>query len=402
MPKHVTVWTHKQTGATVSVVQRAKALYLRHTRERLPVFTPLRHTDVMRAKEQARELSRELANARASNSGAPGATSRLTVSELFARYTRNVSALKKGDQPREDERRRILWLAYLGADKRASSVTPADVQRFIGERRLGRIVVDGLKLKTKVKPRTVDADVVWLQSVYNWADRAKLVTSKPLLGAQRPDVAAQLRPMADATRVAKLLKVAPKVHPRFALLLTAVRTLGWRISAVTKIDAADIRRTRTTLAPYGEIRKNWETDKEGVSAWLAMPKALRVAIDAAKLPKAGPVFPSSKDAELPMSRYYARELLERAEAFAKLPAIEGGDWHPYRRLWATERKGLPMTDVADAGGWADQRTVQKYQQKDPATSARVMLFTPTTRKAATKPHGPAHGHSVGRRTASKD
>lgn len=386
MPKVATLHTTGTLGATVAVVERGTWLYLRHTVARRPMFVPLKHHDVTRAKRQANELARELAKVRAAESGAPGARADLTVADLFARYARNVSAFKKGDQPREDERRRILWTAFLGAATRAASVTPADVDRFAAKRRLGQIVVDGLSLGRAVKPRTVDADIVWLQSVYNWADRAKILTGLPLRGSRRPDVATQLRPMADAARVAKLLKVANKVHPRFALLLTAVRYLGWRISAVCQIDGADVRLTKAPDAPHGMIRKNWQTDKEGVAAWLPIPKPLAVALKAAGV-TSGPLFPAPRSPDTPMSRYYARELLERAEALAKLAPIDGGDWHPYRRLWATERKALPLADVAQAGGWADQRTVQKYQQRDPKTTAKVMLFTAPAQKTRGQTHG---------------
>ena len=42
---------------------------------------------------------------------------------------------------------------------------------------------------------------------------------------------------------------------------------------------------------------------------------------------------------------------------AELPKLRGGVWHPYRRLWATERKHLPDLDVAAAGGWRDTRAL---------------------------------------------
>ena len=32
-------------------------------------------------------------------------------------------------------------------------------------------------------------------------------------------------------------------------------------------------------------------------------------------------------------------------------------WHSYRRKWATERKHLPLVDVAAAGGWNDKTTL---------------------------------------------
>jgi hypothetical protein len=52
---------------------------------------------------------------------------------------------------------------------------------------------------------------------------------------------------------------------------------------------------------------------------------------------------------------------------------DGGLWHAYRRKWATERKHLPLKDVAAAGGWNDVATLLKvYQQPDPATLLVVM------------------------------
>lgn len=43
------------------------------------------------------------------------------------------------------------------------------------------------------------------------------------------------------------------------------------------------------------------------------------------------------------------------------------------RAWATERKDLPDSDVARAGGWRDTRALtENYQQADPATMLRVV------------------------------
>lgn len=65
--------------------------------------------------------------------------------------------------------------------------------------------------------------------------------------------------------------------------------------------------------------------------------------------------------------------LLKAEKAAGLPKLVGGVFHPYRRLWATERKALPDADVAAAGGWKDTRALKlSYQQADPATLLRVV------------------------------
>ena len=56
---------------------------------------------------------------------------------------------------------------------------------------------------------------------------------------------------------------------------------------------------------------------------------------------------------------------------------KGGLWHPWRRKWATERKDLPVKDVAAAGSWSDTETLlRSYQQADKATVTRVVLNAP--------------------------
>ena len=45
-----------------------------------------------------------------------------------------------------------------------------------------------------------------------------------------------------------------------------------------------------------------------------------------------------------------------------------------RRKWATARKGLPLPDVAQAGGWRSQETLARcYQQPDDVTMLTVVL-----------------------------
>jgi hypothetical protein len=47
----------------------------------------------------------------------------------------------------------------------------------------------------------------------------------------------------------------------------------------------------------------------------------------------------------------------------------------YRRKWATERKELPLKDVAAAGGWKDVTTLLTcYQHAGEATMLKVMEF----------------------------
>jgi hypothetical protein len=77
-----------------------------------------------------------------------------------------------------------------------------------------------------------------------------------------------------------------------------------------------------------------------------------------------------------MDRHLLDKWLRVAEQKAELPKLTGGLWHPYRRMWATARKDLPLKDVAAAGGWRDTEALLTcYQQPDRETLLAVMAST---------------------------
>jgi hypothetical protein len=86
-----------------------------------------------------------------------------------------------------------------------------------------------------------------------------------------------------------------------------------------------------------------------------------------------PLFPAATRPEKPIAKMDALYLLRRAEAKAGLAKLDRGIWHPYRRLWAVERKHQPDVDVARGGGWRDLTTMTRsYQQADLVTMLRVV------------------------------
>jgi len=274
--------------------------------------------------------------------------------------------LKKGAQPEEDERRRALWTAVLG-DREIASLTKTDVERFVKDRRAGCIRLPDHALKTSVSETTVGADIIFLQTVLNWAVEQGKLDRSPLRGYRPPKTARPKRPIANYDRYLKVAAVAAQVHPRFGSFMALVESLGWRVSAICQLRAEDIDRKALPEAPHGRIRKYGVIDKERVEMWLPLLETERRMLD--RLPVLrGYLFPSLHDPDKPWRRSYARDLLERAEKLAGLEPIEGGDFHPYRRKWYTERKHLPLQDVMAAAGAKDPRTVQLlYQQVDDAT-----------------------------------
>jgi 2-polyprenyl-6-methoxyphenol hydroxylase-like FAD-dependent oxidoreductase len=72
----------------------------------------------------------------------------------------------------------------------------------------------------------------------------------------------------------------------------------------------------------------------------------------------------------------------RSRTRKSLAKLKEGRWHPYRRKWATERKHMPLTDVAAAGGWKDTETLLTcYQLPDRDTQLAVMNCTNKIRDA---------------------
>ncbi|HEX2681088.1 MAG TPA: hypothetical protein VHQ03_07330, partial [Candidatus Dormibacteraeota bacterium] len=97
----------------------------------------------------------------------------------------------------------------------------------------------------------------------------------------------------------------------------------------------------------------------------------------------GWIFCGERNPEQPMDRHLFDKWLRVAEKKAKLPKLEGGLWHPYRRKWATERKQHSLKDVAAAGGWKDTETLLTcYQHPDVDTLLAVMSEPKKIRDAA--------------------
>jgi integrase len=189
----------------------------------------------------------------------------------------------------------------------------------------------------------------------------------------------------------------------FGAFLDLVEGLGWRVSAICELRAADVDLTVNDARPYGRLRKRAETDKMGVAQWVPMSAPVRAAVLAALERNAAigeaPLFPAPRRSGS-WTRHHAKDLLERAEiaarkaalkredaeAAASLAPLDGSNFHAYRRAWATARKHLPLKDVAEAGGWRSTDTLLRcYTQVDEATMLAVVSETRKVRAAGAKP-----------------
>ncbi len=155
------------------------------------------------------------------------------------------------------------------------------------------------------------------------------------------------------------------------LALLLAEATGRRLGSIRQLSWADFD------FDTGTIRWKAEADKKRKEWLVPMPPALLEEVRRFRVKLGGAfgglVFPSPNNPTKPLGREVFHYALIAAERHAKLPKLDGGAWHTYRRKWGSERKHLSLVDVAAAGGWKDTQTLLTcYQQPDPETLLAVM------------------------------
>ena len=303
----------------------------------------LGHRDRDRAEQQAKELAGALLAANEAECRGD-----LTVADLFGRFEQEVTAHADSRQAAEDKRRLAVWTAYLGASRLVESMDRATLDGFVRARRAGTLKVPDVKLAPHPTDRTVGADLEFLRRVCNWALTVTRGNGKPLLDRHPltryaiPTNANPRRPVATYDRYLAIREHANVVDRQglFGAFLDLVEGLGWRVSAICELRAADVDLMANGARPHGLLER------------------AEITARAAALKR------------------------EDKEAAAMLAPLDGSDFHAYRRAWATARKHLPLKDVAAAGGWRSTATLLRcYTQVDDATIFAVVSETRKVRAA---------------------
>jgi integrase len=293
----------------------------------------------------------------------------LSLNRLHATYLSSPQhAAKKPRTRREDRRKLDRVIGFLGPERDVGSLSESDVCRYSQKRRRGG-----------VRDGTIGADLLALVNALNWATRERdscgrrLLSENPLRGVALPKEKNVRRPVVTDIEFKCLLAVAEQVSPLLGLALQVAEATGRRLSAWRQLQWADV-----DLAA-GAIRWRAETDKKGYEQTVPITPTLHRALADARRTSRVWVFPSPCDSRRPCSRDRFDRWLRRAYTVSKVTKRPGGLWHAFRRKWATERKGLPLADVAAAGGWRDTQTLlRSYQLADEATIRNVVL-NPTFR-----------------------
>jgi hypothetical protein len=400
---------------------RRRSLYISYwdeTQKKL-VTTSLGHADREQAINECRQLSdalrlgftgqsivttqtnvaRRPVVAQASAVSSESTAEAPTWEGLLDLYHERRGRHKKGTQPTEDLRRQKIWKAFF-AQKEISGPSKLDedaVDEFIRMRRKGELEVAGVALRKPdpdrpdedaVTPRTIEADIVYLVTVLNWATKRRqgrrLIDENPIGLPQGLKTPEPRRPVATHDDVRDLRRVADKVDSQglYGCFVRLHDAFGWRVTAICNIKASDVSLTPADGMPYGSIRKNPKVDKESVGQRVPLSRHARATLKRLlRIRGLAPgqdayLFAAPKDERRPWSRWRERDLRKRAEKEAGIGPIGGS--HAVRRKWVSERKDHPIPDLMVAGGWTSQESLESYLRPDPDTTYEV-VSRPTRR-----------------------
>ncbi len=336
-------------------------------------YASLGTTDRQEARRLAIDFIRELEKGKKINLAEP-----LTLERMWDRYQQEAPSYR-GNLERTRKQKQTdarLLIAGLGATKRVDHLTKNDVERYVAMRRTGHGWPDGRETKP-VRARTIQGEIKQLRQMIYWAmserlpDGSWLLENNPLRGVKLPKEEDPRRPVATYDRFLKLRTAAQQMAAtapqqrgrdrwkRWELALVLAEATGARIGAISGLRWSDI-----SFDPP-EIKFRAEFDKRGRDRVVPIPDALAEELRDFKVKLAavgdGWLFPcAEKDDHWP--REVFGELFSRVERHAGLPHLKGGQFHPFRRKWATERKNMSLVDVMAAGGWRDAQTLHSCYQ----------------------------------------
>lgn len=316
------------------------------------------------ALSKAEELSKQL----------PENTSRLprpkqqvvTWGRLLSWYEETWMPLAASESERENNPRVLaLWRHFLPLESPVEDLEPAVLESFVQKRKAGNFTVGEYQFRAKVSDRTVGKDLEWLRRVVNKGIQSPNLKLRynPLGTIDIPNTPVPKRPVATEQRWKLVRQHADDTGSQglFGGFWDVLRALGWRVDAICQIKLSDID------TKHWRIRRDGEVDKEGHDVWVSVSDSLKPRLEALlkarkRLKIESPwLFPKVEDPTQPWPYSYARGRLRTAEKAAGLQPLEGGEFHPYRRLWARQLKDEPTVNVAAAGAWKSTRMVELYQ-----------------------------------------
>ena len=332
----------------------------------------LKHRDWARAKKQADEFAAGFAEPEL-NGRREAEPEPLTLGTLFDIYGEEVTPTKGERARRSDRVAMAMFLRFFGGDRDPATLSQRDWDRFIRERRAGRLGLSG----KPVGNRTIEWDLTFLIAVLNWAARSRdergrlLLDRNPLKGLRKPTEKNPTRVVLDEEEYQTLLRVSRRVNWRFRVALVLAHETGHRIGAIRQLRWSDVD------LEAGLVRWRAKHEKTGYEHTTPLTAEALAALEEARRMSQGtgdaPLLPARRDPSVCVSRSLARDWWVRAEAVAGLEPKRGRGWHSLRRKFATDLMDLPLKVLCELGGWKNAQTVLRCYQKADAGQLRKAL-----------------------------
>ena len=332
----------------------------------------LKHRDWRRAKRQADEFAAGYLGPEM-HGKAEAESEPLTLERLFDIYGEEVTPTKVERVRHRDRTATRMFLDFLGRDRRPETLSQRDWDRFIRERRAGRVGPSG----KPVADRMIERDLKFLLAVLNWAVKSRdergelLLGSNPLKGLKTPTEKNPTRVMLTEEEYRVLLHVSLEMDWRFHVALVLAHETGHRIGAIRQLRCSDID------LEGGVVRWRAEHDKSGYEHRTPVTAEALAALEEARKRNPGigdaPVLPSPQDRSRCVSCSWTQRWWEKAVALAGLESKRGRGWHSLRRKFASDLMDQPLKVLCELGGWKEAKTVlQCYQRADEAQLRKAL------------------------------
>ena len=284
----------------------------------------LRHRDWARAKEQADEFAASFVppERRAEPEPEP-----LTLEAIFRVYAAEVTPAKSPQSRAYDRAAMRMFLGFFGKDRVPATLSKREWDRFILQRRSGRVGPSG----RPVGDRTVERDLKFLLAVLNWAANSRdeegrrLVESNPLRGLKTPAEKNPARVILTEAEYKSLLRVSSAVDWRFRVALVLAHETGHRIGAIRQLRWSDIDLEGEVVLWRKEHEKTGHEHRTPLT-----PAAVAVLTGARRRnPGIGdvPLLPAPMDPSRSVSHPQAGAWWKKAERLAGLEPARGRGWH---------------------------------------------------------------------------
>ena len=324
----------------------------------------LKHRDWSRAKRQADEVAAGFEGPKPIGKK-EAEPEPLTLERLFDIYRDEVTPTKSGRAQKYDRRTMAMFLRFFGWNRKPATLSQRDWDRFIRERRAGRVGHSG----RPVSDRTIEYDLKFLIAILNWAAKSRdeegrlLLEFNPLRGLKAPKEKNPTRVVLTQEEYEALLRVSPQIDWRFRVALVLAHETGHRIGAIRQLRWPDIDLEDNTI--------RWRAENEKTGYEHRTPTTIEVlaVLEEARMqnPSNGsaPVLPAPKNPSRCLDRSRVRVWWQRAEKLADLEPKRGRGWHSLRRKFASDLMDQPLKVLCELGGWKTPHTIlQCYQHAD--------------------------------------